>query len=264
MSCRCYSVYHCDRGYYFAPCGQCLNCRLKDIRDWFVRSMFEAKKLDTPYHYFLTLTYDNDHLPADGFASREDLKNFLNYLKKNYKGDKIRYYATSDYGGRLGRAHFHLLLFCSCKLDKKRVLRIWHRGITKLLPLRDFYIKYVCKYTVKKRDLVASDGYINPKAFFRLVSHHYGDNGVDFFNGFDNFLIFGGKKYGFPKYIVDKIIECGLDVNNVFSREATRFYRTRREAYSELEVFCFDNDLSQVSGIQDYNDRQEKLKHTFS
>lgn len=47
--------------YIQIPCGHCIGCRLDKSRDWANRCMLEAK-----YHEkmcFLTLTYDDDHLP---------------------------------------------------------------------------------------------------------------------------------------------------------------------------------------------------------
>lgn len=45
-----------DGFFYVHPCGQCLNCRINDTRAWYVRSRFEMKKMERPYHYFLTLS----------------------------------------------------------------------------------------------------------------------------------------------------------------------------------------------------------------
>ena len=43
------------------PCGHCVGCRLDYSRVWAERCVHEASKYE--HNYFLTLTYDDDHLP---------------------------------------------------------------------------------------------------------------------------------------------------------------------------------------------------------
>ncbi|QCS36708.1 replication initiator protein [Capybara microvirus Cap3_SP_646] len=254
MACRNYAIFHSDRGYFYAPCGQCMECRLKDLRDWYVRSRFEAKCKERPFHYFLTLTYDDENLPVDGFASRDDIKAFFKSLRHRFEGASIRYFATSDYGGKLGRAHFHAIVFSSVRIFANSIFNVWQKGFTKLKVLTPVSMRYCCKYTIKKRDLVGSEGYVNPRAFFRLVSKHYGENGINYFNGTDNFVEFDGKKFGWPQYLIDKIVQNGLDPHLVFDKEATKFYKTYREASYACLSFVKQNNLRQLSGDDLYNE----------
>ena len=91
------------------PCGRCIECRLKRSREWANRCMLEL-----PYHessYFLTLTYDDNHLrygdvhDENGFLVqnptlyKKDLQDFFKRLRKNYKYDNhLKYYACGEYG----------------------------------------------------------------------------------------------------------------------------------------------------------------------
>lgn len=59
---------------------------------------------------FLTLTYDDDHLPEHGHLNKRDLQLFLKRLRKN-TGERLRYFACGEYGENFGRPHFHLALF---------------------------------------------------------------------------------------------------------------------------------------------------------
>ena len=43
------------------PCGRCVGCRLERSRQWAVRCMHEASM--HMFNSFVTLTYDDDHLP---------------------------------------------------------------------------------------------------------------------------------------------------------------------------------------------------------
>lgn len=108
------------------PCGQCIGCRLDYSRQWANRMMCELE-----YHqnaYFVTLTYNDGHLPisyypdpgtGEAFESMtlkpDDLKAFMKRLRRQqeYNGnDKhIAFFACGEYGGKNLRPHYHLILY---------------------------------------------------------------------------------------------------------------------------------------------------------
>ena len=90
------------------PCGQCMACRLNKSRDWATRCVLEAK-MHTD-NCFITLTYDDEHLPSDYGLQKQDFTNFIKRLRKN-TGAKIRYYAAGEYGDLYSRPHYHACLF---------------------------------------------------------------------------------------------------------------------------------------------------------
>ena len=73
------------------PCGKCIGCRLAHSRQWAVRCVHEASLHDR--NCFLTLTFDDDHLPASGSVSVRDVQLFLKRLRKalSYQNIKIRF-----------------------------------------------------------------------------------------------------------------------------------------------------------------------------
>lgn len=90
------------------PCGKCVFCKIARSKDWSVRIMHE-----THYHLhniFLTLTYDEEHLPIDGGLIKDELSNFIKRLRK-YTNQKIRYYGCGEYGEVNGRPHYHVIIF---------------------------------------------------------------------------------------------------------------------------------------------------------
>lgn len=94
------------------PCGQCIGCRLEKSRQWAVRCVFESQMYDE--NCFLTLTYDDEHLPSDGSLQPDDLQKFLKRLRKvvDLKEDKkIRFFACGEYGEKFQRPHFHVIVF---------------------------------------------------------------------------------------------------------------------------------------------------------
>lgn len=106
------------------PCGHCIGCRLDYSRTWANRCMMELKYHDTAC--FLTLTYDDKHLPPrnmivdlDGVVSespvhplvKRDIQLFVKRLRKHYPEVKLRYYAAGEYGSLSVRPHYHMILY---------------------------------------------------------------------------------------------------------------------------------------------------------
>lgn len=60
---------------------------------------------------FITLTYNNENLPADGNLNKRDFQLFIKKLRFSLKNKRIRYYHCGEYGESLGRPHYHACLF---------------------------------------------------------------------------------------------------------------------------------------------------------
>lgn len=135
-----YGVEHYYHDFLVIPCGQCIGCRIGYSRQWAVRMMLEKEYSDNCY--FLTLTYDDDHLTfEESFDPRtritqapnmvthcdpdtgelldhmtlnrgpkSDLVKFNKRLRKKF-GDGIRFYATGEYGSKTFRPHYHGIYF---------------------------------------------------------------------------------------------------------------------------------------------------------
>lgn len=100
------------------PCGQCIGCRLDKSMQWAIRCVHEAS---LHYHNsFVTLTYDEYNLPANGSLNKPDYQRFLKRLRKAYPQEHIKYFLCGEYGSQLQRPHYHALLFNHDFLDKDR------------------------------------------------------------------------------------------------------------------------------------------------
>lgn len=91
------------------PCGQCTGCRLERSRQWAIRCQHETSMHED--NCFITLTYDNKNLPADGSLDKIHYQKFMKRLRKKFPSQKIRFYHCGEYGDQLGRPHYHALLF---------------------------------------------------------------------------------------------------------------------------------------------------------
>jgi len=91
------------------PCGRCIGCRLERARQWAVRIMHETQMHDQSC--FITLTYDDDHLPKDGSIDVRTCQLFLKRLRFALSSRKIRFFLCGEYGEKLGRPHYHAIIF---------------------------------------------------------------------------------------------------------------------------------------------------------
>lgn len=145
------------KGYYIA-CGQCMPCRITRRTEWTTKLLLEWKTFTSGA--FVTLTYDQDHLPdkqffKGGSLNKDDLQKFLKRFRFNYQEKygktKIRHFAVGEYGDKSSRAHYHILLFnVDPGFTDDIVKKSWTLGITQTDELHKNRIKYTVGYTIKK------------------------------------------------------------------------------------------------------------------
>lgn len=123
---------------------------------------------------FLTLTYDDQHLPKDGSLQKPDLQKFLKRLRARLAGKTIRYYACGEYGDHTQRAHYHVCLFGHDFTDKVHFRRIgehnlyisetlnevWGNGHTSIGSLTFETAAYTARYVTKKQTGGNLDKYV--------------------------------------------------------------------------------------------------------
>lgn len=116
---------------------------------------------------FVTLTYDPQHVPADGSLSPEDLQLWLKRLRKRMVGTPLRFFGVGEYGERTFRPHYHVILFgmrdcprggvklhdaqreCSC-FSCSIVRDTWGKGHISVGSVTLQSAGYVAGYCVKK------------------------------------------------------------------------------------------------------------------
>ena len=148
-----------------APCGSCHPCRIRRAQAWTIRCIHEAGQHDV--NTFVTLTYDDTHLPTGGNLNKRDVQLFLDRLRKHYRYhfgvNNIRYFGCGEYGGQTRRAHYHLILFGIDFADKQvagardditfyrsDLLRdLWGNGHTDLSPASPGAMGYIAGYSAK-------------------------------------------------------------------------------------------------------------------
>lgn len=142
-------------------CGQCAGCRLERSRQWAVRCLHEAQMHDR--NCFITLTYDDDHLPASRSVDVRDWQLFAKRLRK--ERGKFRFFHCGEYGDATSRPHYHACVF-GMDFAEDRVLyrrtphklwtspaltAIWGKGHSIIGALTFDTAAYVARYIMKKR-----------------------------------------------------------------------------------------------------------------
>lgn len=146
------------------PCGQCMPCKINRTRDWTIRLLHE-------YHahncngLFITLTYDNEHLPIGRTLVKADLQKFFKRLRKQLDKEcrKIKYFACGEYGSIRGRPHYHAIVFGLTPNDKKLIWSCWKYADWQLLNLSPKGRKSIGTVTADSCRYVT--GYIQKKLY---------------------------------------------------------------------------------------------------
>jgi hypothetical protein len=141
--------------------------------EWSARIMHE---LD--FHQgavFVTLTYNDYHMPENGQISKRELQLFIKRLRKKLD-KKISYFACGEYGEKTGRPHYHLIIFNMRPGSESEELikEAWqYQGFIKLGTVTVQSARYVTNYILKSLD---KRTYVNNNVQqpFQLVSQGFG------------------------------------------------------------------------------------------
>lgn len=153
------------------PCGQCVGCRLEKSREWALRCMHEASLYSD--NCFITLTYDDAHVPEDGGLHYSHFQYFMKRLREKYPHRRIRFYMAGEYGGQFGRPHFHACLFNFAFNDlviwrksnsghhlyrSSELESLWRYGYSSVGAVTFESAAYVARYIMKKQTGKGSAG----------------------------------------------------------------------------------------------------------
>jgi len=145
------------------PCGKCPTCVKRSASSWSFRLMEEYKVSDSAW--FLTLTYNTDHVPISrkGFMNLDsrDLQLFFKRLRKAHGGASydmharkigkmpkpIKYFAVGEYGSETFRPHYHVILF-NANVDF--VQSAWGLGEVHYGDVNEKSVGYCLKYLMKR------------------------------------------------------------------------------------------------------------------
>lgn len=203
---KCISPVYLRKIMQSVPCGKCAFCIKKSIDAWCLRLSHEMEISSSAF--FITLTYDNEHLPAGSQLSKRDLQLFIKRLRKINPG--IRYFAIGEYGSEKGRPHYHAVIFNLIDLDL--ITNSWtdHSGLALGHVVGDRATLGRIRYMVEYMALPQKDD--GREKAFRIMSRRpgIGFNYVKKWAGFhkarsDSVVYQFSTPNAMPRYYKDKI-----------------------------------------------------------
>lgn len=184
------------------PCGQCIGCRLERSRIWAIRIMHQLAFHEEAC--FLTLTYDEKHVPKNGSLNKSELRTFFNDLRGrlSYNGlPKIKYFAVGEYGDQNQRPHYHAIIFGQsfqkqiadhhpAQAEPSRsggaqsthglLSDLWEQGLHRISEVSFESAAYVARYSLKKvTGALAANHYGERVPEFLASSHGIGKGHFD-------------------------------------------------------------------------------------
>ena len=216
---------------------------------------------------FITLTYNEDHLPIDNSVDVRHWQLFAKRLRKHY--GKFRFLHCGEYGDQNKRPHYHACLFgidfsdarIVLKQDKDNILwtsptleKIWGMGYCTVGPLNYDTAAYVARYTLKKMGGEAA------KTQYERVDEQTGEVtevrpeyatmsrrkglGQTWFEKYasdvypDDFVVVKGKKFRPPKYydeLLDRINPKMMEELKVQRQNVTK-QKSKDETHERRKV----------------------------
>lgn len=252
------------------PCGKCYTCRVKKSREWSNRLLHEMSYWDSSL--FLTLTYDDDHLPLS--ISKRELQLFIKRYRKEISKDgrKFKYYAVGEYGDTYRRPHYHIIAFGSVlsdfrihpKIHGKYTSAAWPNGFVDVGTVEPGSISYVTGYVRKKLNRRQDDErYIKAGLYppFQVQSQGLGlrwalDN-AEYLKSNEHLTV-KGVPSSIPRYYLNKL---GLEFEDTTQERLNDFderweiYWTKRGIFDEqVRTELYEKMLEQ-------GDRNIRAKH---
>ncbi|GBR76950.1 phage replication protein [Candidatus Termititenax persephonae] len=210
---------------------------------------------------FLTLTYDDEHLPDDCSVSRRPLQLFIKSLREAVSPVKIRFYGVGEYGEQSQRPHYHAIIYgLPPEYDFQRH---WRHGFVMAGTFSRESAQYVAGYVVKK---FVKKGDLRRREFSTMsLKPALGLEAVRQMEKYKNHPIFkralkdtndvpGGLRHGshwlpFGRYLTDKLREIFNVTGDLdpYIRSLSLKYLKNKDNYLQS---LLDEDAQRVKQIE--------------
>lgn len=251
------------------PCGRCVGCKIERSRQWAVRSMHELKSHTCAS--FITLTYADENIPHGNTLVKEDWVLFMKRLRQAIAPQKIRFLMCGEYGERMGRPHYHALIFgydfpdklhyknspkSGCPLYRSAELeKLWPYGFSDIGEVNFDTAQYVA-------------GYCTKKITGELASEHYKWIDTDTGEVFDRLPEFSlmSRKPGLGKEWIEKWHQDvypsdKVTLNNKQSKPPRYYDKWLEEADPALfEAIKADREEKALQHEHEHSDAKERMQ----
>lgn len=219
--------------------------------------MHEASLHDE--NVFLTLTYDDEHLPVGGSLDKAAFPGFVKRLRRVIEPRKVRYFHVGEYGAESGRPHYHALLFGWRPPDAEMfsvrggfpvfrsalVSELWNAGLHELGSVTPQSAGYVARY-IRKRITgswaKARYGELEPEYATMSRNPGIGAGWIDKFGGEvyeEDAVVVRGVKVKPPRYYdgrIDPLVLESVKVKRLASRNRENETPERLAAMEAVQV----------------------------
>jgi len=222
------------------PCGRCIGCRLDRSLQWAIRCMHEASLYEN--NCFITLTFDDKHLPKDGSLKVSDFQKFMKKLRKKYEPKTIRFFHCGEYGEKFKRPHHHACLFNHDFPDKvlikevngvklytsKTLKELWPDGFNTIGEVTFESSAYIARYVLKKW---SKECQTPEELYSRMKQFSDADLRKNYYKGKKEEYLTMSRKPGigsawYEKYKKD-LYPSGFVVVNKFKTKIPKYYETK-------------------------------------
>lgn len=254
------------------PCGVCIQCRINKTMEWATRCLYENE--DHEVSCFITLTYDDDHIPENGSLDYKAVADFWKRVRKHYYGNKkgaLKYYLCGEYGPTTFRPHYHAAVFDVAFNPEEWIvfkedsdgphytspllLKLWPFGFNEIGLITPTRLNYVCGY-IQKKQLGASRVFYSHEGLAEPDQRYSKNLGVNaLLRDSDRLtkLFLQKKGKALPKYYAHK-----LALNEIVDDDG----------YQLLSLYAYENGLevrekfSELSDSEYYELMRSKREQT--
>lgn len=264
----------CKKPFPTHRCGQCQYCRVLDRMDLVNRLKLEF--MLRPYAYFITLTYDDLHMPhfsGNNELYKPDLVQWIDRIRRHLP--KVTIFAVGEYGGKKFGSlkarrdihpHYHVAIFSTESTIDEKIRAVaekaWRFGHTHVLRLSSGLIDYITGYVGKKLTntlsmLKVTGLGIRPEFTYRSRRPAIGDVTDQLISVFEEHgeitqINIDGKLVTLPKYLRHKLRDYFLRWDLDLKRKEDQDIYAQRKYEKKIENLqvMFDKEKEQMAEIE--------------
>lgn len=103
-------------------CGWCKPCLIYERKVWATRMLLEAAYYGYENCSFVTLTYNDEHLPPFNWVYKDEAQRWQKRLRQLVP-QKLRFFTIGEYGDKKGRPHYHSIIYGLSPQEAELVLQ---------------------------------------------------------------------------------------------------------------------------------------------
>lgn len=244
-------------------CGQCTPCKLNYSRDRATLIMMEKIYHENTASWFITLTYDDEHIPFHGYRDKKtgkeyygaslylrDTQKFFKKLRFHHPDWNIKYVLAAEYGSKTMRPHYHFIGFeihlDITKLELwtrnewgqpvwrcKELEEIWKKGNVMIGEVTWETCAYTCRYVLKKADNS------RPKEWYYLQGLH--PEWIAWSNGIGDQYLFDHTR----EILESDCVPVKNKRTGQLVKPPLKFYRTLGDLYPEIHEIIKEKRISE-------------------